>query len=128
MSTWYQLRAFVMWMLRKTLRLPLMFISKVRELMRVLASTMYRNPGEGVFIVIMSSIMLALVGFMVGLVCGVSMFDGDHQRIAMFSLQFAVGLVLVFLITVFFNSCWYAFTLEQAKLFEHLKDGYDRTT
>lgn len=129
MYSLYQLRAFVAWMLRKTLRLPLSAASKTNELLQAMVITLHKDRGEGFFVLLMFSLLVFMGGFVCGiayefLVQGISS-DAEGRDAVITAIKTGGVFTIAFVTVVFFNTCWYAFTQEQAELLNRLKEKHN---
>lgn len=119
--TLIELRAFGRWMVRKTIRLPLVLLSSLRQTIEYVARTVY---DDGVIGIVLGALVTCLAG-LVGLVCGgiyeestkpVGTVISIEQVGAYFGYPFIVTAV-----TLTIYTCWLFFKEEQTELFNKLK-------
>lgn len=121
MTTVYELQAFACWMIRKTLRLPLLLIKKAKGGLDSLAEAVYY---EGVGGIVLVSLTIG-IGFILGFFAG----GVREEIIKPADTVVEIGQVLMYglytggitFVVIFFHTCWYCFKQEQNELIETLK-------
>lgn len=122
--TLYQLRAFGFWMVRKTLRFPLLLVNQATKLLDLIATAVYDDG----FIGVVLGFLVSMMGFILGFITGGIYLECTKEpstivevgRVAMYGFYSGIATA----VTIFFYTCWYCFKQEQNELIEHLKDTY----